>query len=671
MKTARARRARATLLAILLPALLVAACGNGGSQASGAMAPADPSPAASDAPTGGPFQPVAIPVEPVLPDSSDPPALDELGPGPGPVAPMAVQVRTGEQATVETPIGSRGGTVTTPGGTRLVFQAGSPADGTKVIVNDLKTIDLTGAGGAPLPIALKPVSLTEVDLGGVEPTLPVVMTIPVTLGPDEVALAGHFDPATGALEPLTLLASDAASITVAVTRFPAVLTFIVPLGPLPDVVHSGVRPGRDDWQFPNYGSSVAPRGFCAGATAPELWYYNQRRVSGGSPLFGLYDNDGGTRTPRFWQDDADGIKLATMVQGDFSSHWKAGAAALVDGTGSASPTSTFAAFRGWLALTSAPQLAYVSATSGEAHAMLVYRVSATRLLVADPNMPGRLRWIDFDSASGTFKPYVAGTKVDGTPLAFNRVAFMALDLLVSPDELAGRWNEFEAGTIGDDVFTDEVPDLVGFTATGDIESLGALSPSMDVPATREKVGLAYTSSGRASSWGFWLAKDARMFAGNTAVTLQIGDNPLGVVLYEGQPVYDTSLWAGYERFTVIRGEAVPSPTASYAEPVRITINATVPIGGDGDTSSCPAEVTLSFTPTGGDPASTGAARLAAAAGLWATCTNAAFSAIDAAGTFDGHTFALAYGQWSYTGTFDGRTATITGRGGTLVFPVGP
>src|SRR5487761_2797785 len=246
MKTARARRARATLLAILLPALLVAACGNGGSQASGAMAPADPSPAASDAPTGGPFQPVAIPVEPVLPDSSDPLALDELGPGPGPVAPMAGQVRTGEQATVETPIGSRGGTVTTPGGTRLVFQAGSLSDGTKVIVNDLKAIDLTGAGGAPLPIALKPVSLTEVDLGGVEPTLPVVMTIPVTVGSDEVALAGHFDPATGALEPLTLLASDAASITVAVTRFPAVLTFIVPLGPLRFAALRPLRQRRRD-----------------------------------------------------------------------------------------------------------------------------------------------------------------------------------------------------------------------------------------------------------------------------------------------------------------------------------------------------------------------------------------------------------------------------------------
>jgi hypothetical protein len=65
--------------------------------------------------------------------------------------------------------------------------------------------------------------------------------------------------------------------------------------------------------------------------------------------------------------------------------------------------------------------------------------------------------------------------------------------------------------------------------------------------------------------------------------------------------------------------------------------------------------------------------MAAAAGLWAGCTDVAFTALDAAGTFDGHTFALKEGRWSYTGTFDGSTATITGgpKGVTLVFPVGP
>jgi len=667
MKTGPARRSRRILLAVLLPALLVAACGSGSSPVPGATSPTNPSVAPSGAPTGRLYQPAVLPDEPPPLDTSDPLALDELGPGSGPAAPLAVTVQTGEPATVETTLGSVGGTITTSGSARLVFPAGSLSDGTKVVVNERKVLDLAGARGAPLPIVVKPVSLIEVDLGGAEQTLPVAMTIPVTVGPDEVALAGHFDPATGVLAPLTLLVSDATSVTVAVTRFPAVLTFIVPLGPLPDVVDSGFRPGRDDWQFPNYGSSVEPKGFCFGATASELWYYTERRAAGASSLFGLYDNDGGTKTPKFWEDDADGIKLATMVQGDYLRHWRGGASALVESTLSASPAATLAAFRSWLALTRAPQLAYVDRVGAGSHAMLVYQAIGDRLYVADPNKPGRKRWIDLDRPTDTFMPYVAGEKAGGETISYNRVAFMALDLLVPADELAARWNEFDAGTIGDDAFTDEVPHLAGLTAAGDLEDLGALSSSMAVPSARDRVGLAYASIGRAATWGFWLAKDAQAYPGNTLIALNVGENPLGVVLYNEEPGYrDKFVWAGCERFTVIRGEALPSPMPNLAEGVWVTINADAPIGGDGDKSTCPAEVTLSFTPSGADPTT-----MQGRAGLSAICTNAEFMPIDAAGSFDGHTFALGQGRWSYTGTFDGSTATITGRGFTFVFPVGP
>jgi hypothetical protein len=102
--------------------------------------------------------------------------------------------------------------------------------------------------------------------------------------------------------------------------------------------------------------------------------------------------------------------------------------------------------------------------------------------------------------------------------------------------------------------------------------------------------------------------------------------------------------------------------------VTITISAETPIGGEEDSATCPAKVTLSFVPSNKDETTMGAH-----AAMWARCTSLEFSSIDAAGLFDGYTFDLHQGQWNYGGTFDGTTATLAGgpQGFTFVFPVGP
>ena len=262
---------------------------------------------------------------------------------------------------------------------------------------------------------------------------------------------------------------------------------------------------------------------------------------------------------------------------------------------------------------------------------------------------------------------MAGLRADGTPLAFDSVGFLAMGLLVPSDELAARWAEFDAGTIGDDAFTDEVPHLLGFTASGDPEDLGALTPTMTVPAAREEVMVAYAGAAPAGQ-DYMLVKNATLLNSATIIALDMGDNPLAVVLDrpKGNDDWD---WAGYERFTVIRGDAAPTPTPNLVgEPVSITINADVPIGGTDSAVTCPAEVGLAFTSTGGAPGT-----MQGGAGLWANCTDAEFMAIDATGTFDGQTFKFSNGnpEYDYTGTLDGGIVTISGgpRNVTLVFPM--
>jgi hypothetical protein len=241
--------------------------------------------------------------------------------------------------------------------------------------------------------------------------------------------------------------------------------------------------------------------------------------------------------------------------------------------------------------------------------------------------------------------------------------------------IAARWAEFEANVAGNTTFPSYrllassgkdaagkdiwVPLVDGFST--DQASLPIQVTRLgDDAATIMAVfpGIATTMSGH---WG-WLQ----------TLDLAPGENSFGLLVEAKKG--DAWQYVDFVRLTVNGPTPSPTPTSpvpSFGEPVSRTIDAIVPIGGVGENLTCPAKVTLSFTPSGGDPNGTGPTRMAAAVGLWAQCTNVDFSAIDAAGTFDGHTFSLEQGRWTYTGTFDGSNATITGRGQTLVFPVGP
>jgi len=69
----------------------------------------------------------------------------------------------------------------------------------------------------------------------------------------------------------------------------------------------------------------------------------------------------------------------------------------------------------------------------------------THLWIADPNIPGDPRPADYDPASKTLSPYV-GT--DTFPI----LTYAAKSAIAPWPELAADWAQFEAGTIGNDIF---------------------------------------------------------------------------------------------------------------------------------------------------------------------------------------------------------------------------
>ena len=125
----------------------------------------------------------------------------------------------------------------------------------------------------------------------------------------------------------------------------------------------------------------------------------------------------------------------------------------------------------------------------------------------------------------------------------------------------------------------------------------------------------------------------------------------------------------------------PEPTTIWVDPLQyvnssIEAEVTLDLGGmTRDATSCPAKVSLSFTPispSGKDIYGKDVPEMAHYASMWARCTDREYSAFDATGTFDGSHFNLQQGALKFTGDFDGTTtATLTGGEAdqTFIFPI--
>ena len=514
---------------------------------------------------------------------------------------------------------------------------------------------------------VSPVSdLFTVENGGGYAALPLTVRLPATLPADKVAGAFFYNEQTGALEGVPIVDRDPTGLTVVTRHFSSIFIAIA-AGGLPAEVDSGFVPSLDAWQIPNYGAYPRPSGYCSGASTSAMWYFlEQHRAAGAAHLSGLFDNNGGTSTPDLRQDDAHAIRLATTVQKN--TDWNSFAANFFWRNQSLAGALAYDAFRYAIAVTGEPQLIFVKGPTGS-HAMIVYKVDATHLWIADPNFHGDPRSADYDAATGTLSAYVDS---DTYPI----LMYAAKSAIVPWPELAADWAQFEAGTIGNDSFPSV--DFSVRTKPGDARSDEPLVSGYQTDAN--KITIVFRSAAKKAILNGYVGDEELggvAYSGlpgqtSTEVSwyLSEGDNDLGLLMQAPPVIPGPDKWVGFWRFNVTRLAASPSPSPtpapSFGEPVRITIYADVP-NGFTKKSTCPAEVTLAFTPSGGDPNGTGAAYAAAGVGLSADCTDMAVKALDADGTFDGHTFALQGGGRTYTGTFDGHTATINGDGVNLVF----
>ncbi|HMC99940.1 MAG TPA: hypothetical protein VKH37_07300, partial [Ferruginibacter sp.] len=315
----------------------------------------------------------------------------------------------------------------------------------------------------------------------------MTLTIPVHVPEGKFAMAFLYDKQTGELEGMPLIASEKDKVVVVTRTFDfnsgannetarrspgsemklgggnegsaQIVVSATDEKDLKKDFDSRFRPGVDDCPMPNPGSTYSPKGICSGESVAALWYYNEKKLNGAPALNKLLDNDGGRRTPKFWQDDTKGVRLASILQYDFSYSMPL---RVLTNLGQLISQSilpnrmTMHALACAMIVTHKPQYIAMVDNNFNGHAMICYRIYGDDVYIADPNLPGdTTRTIRYDPDTHQFGSYTTGVmnkdKLISTE-TYTHVWYIAKASLQAYPTVERNWKAVENGSIGNNKF---------------------------------------------------------------------------------------------------------------------------------------------------------------------------------------------------------------------------
>ena len=464
---------------------------------------------------------------------------------------------------------------------------------------------------APVPALpdvpdFRPLARLHVDAGGAVTDSLVRLRIPLRVGAGQVLAAYWYDSTTRTLDPIPVLDTDSASITIATGSFrwsgvgggatggaaasrtgarrgllydayariaDVVLTVVEERTLLGGNAVTGFAPGQDDWDFTNLGSAITTGGNCHGQSLSAIWYYDQRKAAGRPSLSTLY-----APAPRIAAllggDNRAPYRHASLVQRD--ANLSARTQLLIAGSlYLPGDRANFLLLADALRKTRRPQLVAISERAdlasgiGSGHALVAYGLTVTaaeaRILIADPNAPGDAsRYIAFDRATGRYKPYQGARMADEPATEYRRIRFVPRSALTTWPAVTARWADLEtdsasvgAGTFPTYKLEEQVADwrrLVPDTTVTVHDDSVTLSTVVDPdPRMPQFVVDAYRRD--AASSGGWEA--GRALGPKSRVRLVPGENVISVRIR--QLYYSTST-------------AEPSPVDDGGEGVNRYVN---------------------------------------------------------------------------------------------------
>ncbi len=308
--------------------------------------------------------------------------------------------------------------------------------------------------------------LITIENGGETAKEPMLVTIPIQVAQDEFAMAFYYTK-QGKLEAMPLIYQDNTKLIVATKHFTDIVATKIKLEDLKNLdIDSGFKPKVDDWSFVNYGSQISPGGHCAGQVASMAYYYFEKKLKGEASLYTRFDNNHDIlKTPAFDRDDSIGIRLASVVQreGNWNGYYFDYIYEYIHKNQYLSEAQIYYSFAYAMLLTGEPQLMgiYVreqkpnETTLESGHAILAYRITKDRIMVADPNFPGKTElYIPFDGQK--IGPYISKTAADEPDLQYNSFSLLGKTALFDWDRVGELFKEAEKSAqeskIGDEYF---------------------------------------------------------------------------------------------------------------------------------------------------------------------------------------------------------------------------
>lgn len=225
------------------------------------------------------------------------------------------------------------------------------------------------------------------------------------------------------------------------------------------VVSSGFEPGRDDWEFPNYGSFIAPTGHCSGQSLAAIWYYFEKRLRGEGDLYHKYDkitNSAVSPSNDVWMDNPKGYKFASVLQKTMNfDDWLNSINLQME-----NPKRIFYNFLKAMLVTGEPQLICIHSSAKDVgHAMIVYKIDVQekKLFIADPNFPASKDSLNvfnertIQLKDNKFESYFSGTTAANRK-EFDELGYFGKSAFINLSSVKDKWTQFENGTIGNDLF---------------------------------------------------------------------------------------------------------------------------------------------------------------------------------------------------------------------------